>query len=126
MVSFTRTVYISLVNCHEYSAESLISNYRYYHMSTLFFRAYTKMAANPRAQQLGSYSASTSSMSNMFSQLVITGHKYVMEGMKNFVVGPKVSHSSLSLSLSPSLSLIHSLLPSSISNGTLPLSRISR
>ena len=48
------------------------------------------MAANPQAQQLGSYSASTSSMSNMFSQLVITGHKYVMEGMKNFVVGPKV------------------------------------
>ena len=56
-------------------------------------RAYTRMAGNPRAQQLGSYSASTSSMSTMFSQLVITGHKYVMEGMKNFVVGPKVSNS---------------------------------
>ena len=57
----------------------------------LLIRAYTKMAANPRAQQLGSYSASTSAMSNMFSQLVIAGHKYVTEGMKNFVVGPKVS-----------------------------------
>lgn len=53
------------------------------------WRAYTRMAGNPRAQQLGSHSASTSSMSTMFSQLVITGHKYVMEGMKNFVVGPK-------------------------------------
>ena len=110
---------------HEYSSE-ILSNYQYYHIisSYIVFRAYTwtKMAANPRAQQLGSYSASmaTSSMSNMFSQLVITGHKYVMEGMKNYAVhvGPKVSHSSLSIppptSLSLTLTLIHSL-PSSTS-----------
>ena len=49
------------------------------------------MAANPQAQQLGSYSASTSSMSNMFSQLVITGHEYVMEGMENCCTAKGIS-----------------------------------
>ena len=76
------------------------------------------MAANPRAQQLGSYSASTSSMSNMFSQLVITGHKYVMEGMKNFVVGPKVGLSSAPFHLPFFLAIInnHFLCPESPSD----------
>ncbi len=55
------------------------------------------MASNPRAQSLGggggalgSNSASTSSMSTMFSHLMSTGSKY-MEGVKNLVVGTKVS-----------------------------------
>ena len=47
------------------------------------------MASNPRAQSLGSNSASTSSMSTMFSHLMSTGSKY-MEGVKNLVVGTKV------------------------------------
>ena len=79
------------------------------------------MAANPRAQQLGSYSASTSSMSNMFSQLVITGHKYVMEGMKNFVVGPKVS---FSLSLAPPLLSSINFLLFIFSLQNLPVTRV--
>lgn len=54
-------------------------------------RAYTKMAANPQAQRLGSQTASTSSMSTMFSKMMSTGSKFVMEGVKSFVVGKKVS-----------------------------------
>ncbi len=53
-------------------------------------RAYTKMAANPQAQRLGSQTASTSSMSTMFSKMMSTGSKFVMEGVKSFVVGKKV------------------------------------
>ncbi len=48
------------------------------------------MAANPQAQRLGSQTASTSSMSTMFSKMMSTGSKFVMEGVKSFVVGKKV------------------------------------
>lgn len=41
------------------------------------------MSSNPRAQ-------SVNSMSDMFSHIVSTGSKY-MEGVKNLVVGTKVS-----------------------------------
>ena len=57
------------------------------------------MASNPRAQSLGiggmgGGGSSSSSMSNMFSQIMITGSKY-MEGVKNLVVGTKVSGDAL-------------------------------
>jgi len=59
------------------------------YLSMFAHRAYTKMAANPQAQRLGSQ---TSSMSTMFSKMMSTGSKFVMEGVKRLVVGSKVKY----------------------------------